>query len=66
MFTFVAGFSPTRDISPPNRISDLSLQSQEDDKLTIRLAWTAPGGDFDEGKGDGGFYKVVILGVFIR
>ena len=53
MFTFVAGFSPTRDISPPNRISDLSLQSQEDDKLSIKLAWTAPGGDFDEGKGNG-------------
>ena len=66
MFTFVAGFSPTRDISPPNRISDLSLQSQEDDKLSIKLAWTAPGGDFDEGKGDGGVFRTDILGVFIR
>ena len=63
-FYVARGFSPTRDISPPNRISDLSLQSQQDDQLTIRLAWTAPGGDLDEGKGDAALSKIrqTILG----
>lgn len=41
------GFSLTRDISPPSRIIDFTLLKKEDESLTLHLAWTAPGGDFD-------------------
>jgi len=41
------GYSLTKDISPPSRIIDFTLLNQEDESLTLHLAWTAPGGDFD-------------------
>ena len=41
----------TKDISPPSRIIDFTLLNQEDESLTLHLAWTAPGGDFDYEKG---------------
>ena len=41
----------TKDISPPSRIIDFTLLNKEDESLTLYLAWTAPGGDFDYEKG---------------
>lgn len=41
------GYSLTKDISPPSRIIDFTLLQKEDESLTLHLAWTAPGGDFD-------------------
>ena len=49
----------TRDISPPNKISDFTLESQNDDNLSITLSWTAPGGDYDTGKGK--FVQIFLL-----
>ena len=45
------GYNLTKDISPPNRIIDFTLKKKEDESLTLYLAWTAPGGDFDYEKG---------------
>ena len=47
-----AGYSLTRDISPPTRIPDFSLLEQDLSSLSISLSWSAPGGDYDTGKGD--------------
>lgn len=38
-----------RDVFPPSKITDLEAESAEDDKFF--LSWTAPGNDFDSGKG---------------
>ena len=51
-FYVSAGYSLTRDISPPTRIPDFSLLEQDLSSLSISLAWSAPGGDYDTGKGD--------------
>lgn len=38
-----------RDVFPPSKITDLEVEPAEDDKFL--LSWTAPGNDFDSGKG---------------
>ena len=50
------GVSPPRDLAPPSRVADLRLLDtvSEDSSLAIQLAWTAPGGDLDQGKGECG------------
>lgn len=43
-----------QDISPPSRISDLRITGVESDAEegnTVSLAWSAPGGDWNNGKG---------------
>ena len=47
------GVPLTTDISPPNRVLDLRLTAAHKDSLAVELAWTAPGGDYDFGKGEG-------------
>ena len=42
------------DISPPNRISDLRITGTESGLMEghrVLLAWSAPGGDWNNGKG---------------
>ncbi len=39
------------DVAPPSRVTDLHLSSAVNDSLYVELAWTAPGDDFDQGKG---------------
>ena len=46
------GFSLTSDFAPPSRISDLSLYQYEEKELQLELSWTAPGGDYDYGRGE--------------
>jgi hypothetical protein len=46
------GVPLTADLSPPNRVLDLRLVAAHNDSLTVDLAWTAPGGDYDFGKGE--------------
>jgi hypothetical protein len=46
------GVPLTADLSPPNRVLDLRLTAAHNDSLTVDLAWTAPGGDYDFGKGE--------------
>jgi len=52
------GLSPKSDVAPPSRVLDLRVapaadSSAEDVTLAARLEWTAPGGDYDQGKGEG-------------
>lgn len=44
--------APSVDILPPNRIADLSVISIEHGNSTVTLQWTAPGNDYDFGKGN--------------
>ena len=41
------------DMSPPSRIPDLRLLSTNTTTESILLSWTAPGGDFDQGRATG-------------
>jgi hypothetical protein len=50
------GVPLTADLSPPNRVLDLRLTAAHNDALTVDLAWTAPGGDYDFGKGETRFF----------
>jgi hypothetical protein len=50
------GVPLTADLSPPNRVLDLRLAAAHNDSLTVDLAWTAPGGDYDFGKGETRFF----------
>ncbi|RXN10703.1 epithelial chloride channel -like protein [Labeo rohita] len=47
--SFVVTLSGPPPNFPPNRITDLSAEIQED---TVLLSWTAPGEDLDEGTGE--------------
>ncbi|TRY77432.1 hypothetical protein TCAL_07427 [Tigriopus californicus] len=38
------------DIFPPNRITDFWVDNYLDESLFVTLKWTAPGGDYDQGK----------------
>ena len=51
-FYVAKGFPLSKDICPPNRISDFELTLQEENTLHLELAWTAPGGDYDFDRGD--------------
>ena len=42
-----AGFGG--DLAPPSRITNLALNSEDQHSLSVNLAWTAPGGDWDYG-----------------
>ncbi|CAG0918368.1 unnamed protein product [Notodromas monacha] len=44
---------PNDDVYPPNLITDLMVTTHPGNQ-TIELTWTAPGGDFNKGKGIGG------------
>lgn len=48
---------------PPNKITDLDAEIQED---TVHLIWTAPGEDFDQGTGKAYFSSKNLLCNFIR
>ncbi|QQP41564.1 Epithelial chloride channel proteinlike, partial [Caligus rogercresseyi] len=39
------------DVYPPNRVIDLHVTEVADASLNVELKWTAPGGDYDKGKG---------------
>ena len=39
------------DISPPARIIDLRMTESIDETLYVKLEWSAPGDDYDRGKG---------------
>eukprot|EP00090_Calanus_glacialis_P035817 TRINITY_DN6109_c0_g1_i2.p1 TRINITY_DN6109_c0_g1~~TRINITY_DN6109_c0_g1_i2.p1 ORF type:complete len:1093 (+),score=204.46 TRINITY_DN6109_c0_g1_i2:1-3279(+) len=44
------GIPEMRDIFPPARITDLHVEKHIENSLQVQLSWTAPGGDFAEGK----------------
>lgn len=43
---------PKEDILPPNRVCDLKVLSINSKNRTVLLQWTAPGDDYDYGKGN--------------
>ena len=43
--------SARADVSPPSRIIDFKMTGTTDDSLYIRLEWSAPGDDYDRGRG---------------
>lgn len=46
--SFVVKVDATSNL-PPNKITDLAAKIEED---TVFLNWTAPGDDYDQGKGE--------------
>lgn len=49
----------TTDITPPSRITDLTVTSVHD--TTVNLTWAAPGGDLDQGSGESSARKCGCL-----
>ena len=45
------GLSPRTDIAPPSRVLDFHVAKIVQDSLYVQLEWSAPGGDYDQGKG---------------
>ena len=44
--------SARTDVSPPSRVIDLQMSGTIDDSFYIRLEWSAPGDDYDKGRGN--------------
>lgn len=42
---------PQEDILPPNRVADLNVISIDSENSTVELQWTAPGDNYDYGRG---------------
>ncbi len=49
------------DVAPPGRILDLRVSRIVPDSLFVHLSWTAPGGDYDHGKGKFINYKSIAF-----
>ena len=45
------GLSPKADLAPPSRILDLRMKSVTEDSLYVTLEWSAPGDNYDQGRG---------------
>ena len=45
------GLSGRRDVVPPSRVIDFHVSSIVNDSLYVELEWTAPGNNYDQGKG---------------
>jgi hypothetical protein len=45
------GLSGRVDVAPPSRVIDFHVSSVVNDSLYVELEWSAPGDDFDQGKG---------------
>ena len=50
------GMSARADVSPPSRIIDFKMTGTIDDSLYIQLEWSAPGDDYDRGRGNFQFH----------
>ena len=46
------GLSGRRDVAPPSRVIDFHVSSIVNDSLYVELQWSAPGDDYDQGKGE--------------
>jgi hypothetical protein len=54
-FNINHGVPMGEDPYPPGRITDLRVERQIDSSSEVKLSWTAPGGDYDKGKGMGNY-----------
>ena len=52
------GLSGRRDVAPPSRVIDFHVSSIVNDSLYVELQWSAPGDNYDQGKGEN---NIVIL-----
>jgi hypothetical protein len=53
---FVAqGLSSRTDVAPPSRVLDLRMKSVTEDSLYVTLEWSAPGDNYDQGRGNNHF-----------
>ena len=50
------GLSGRRDVTPPSRVIDFHVASIVNDSLYVELEWTAPGNNYDQGKGKFTFF----------
>ena len=50
------GLSGRRDVTPPSRVIDFHVASIVNDSLYVELEWTAPGNNYDQGKGKFRFF----------
>ena len=46
------GLSGRRDVAPPSRVIDFHVSSIVNDSLYVELQWSAPGDNYDQGKGE--------------
>ena len=54
--------SARADVSPPSRIIDFKMTGTIDDSLYIQLEWSAPGDDYDRGRGK--YYFISIISYY--
>ena len=45
------GLSSRTDVAPPSRVLDLRMKNVAEDSLFVTLEWSAPGDNFDQGRG---------------
>ena len=45
------GLSGRRDVAPPSRVIDFHVSSIVNESLYVELQWSAPGDNYDQGKG---------------
>ena len=45
------GISSRTDVAPPSRVLDLRMKSVAEDSLYVTLEWSAPGDNYDQGRG---------------
>ena len=50
--TFYVKQGLRRDVAPPSRVIDFHVSSIVNDSLYVELQWSAPGNDFDQGRGN--------------
>ena len=46
------GLSSRSDVAPPSRVLDLRMKSVAEDSLYVTLEWSAPGDNYDQGRGN--------------
>jgi len=65
-FNINQGVPVGEDPYPPGRITDLRVERQIDSSSEVKLSWTAPGGDYDKGKGNfARTCNTMIISVFV-
>ena len=52
--TFYVKQGLRRDVAPPSRVIDFHVSSIVNDSLYVELQWSAPGNDYDQGRGNNG------------
>ena len=59
--TFYVKQGLRRDVAPPSRVIDFHVSSIVNDSLYVELQWSAPGNDYDQGRGNNGNFVTVFI-----